>query len=80
MSSKLCVCLTEVNTQSCIEFVSTCDSDLIEHRMDFMEPIAGLDEIYRTSKVPIIATCRSLSDGGKFRGRLYEWQIPFCDN
>ncbi len=68
MSKKLCVCLTEKTSQDCIGFVSTSDSDIIEHRMDFMNQIASLGEIYSATETPIIATCRSKEMGGNFAG------------
>ncbi|TET09179.1 MAG: type I 3-dehydroquinate dehydratase, partial [Candidatus Thorarchaeota archaeon] len=69
MSKKLCVCLTEKTSQDCIGFVSTSDADIIEHRMDFMDQIEGLGEIYSATETPIIATCRSKEMGGNFAGR-----------
>lgn len=68
MSKKLCVCLTEKTSQDCIGFVSTSDADIIEHRMDFMDQITGLGEIYSATDIPIIATCRSTGMGGYFAG------------
>ena len=68
MTKKLCVCLTERTQQSCIDFVTNSSSDLIEHRMDFMNPINNLKEIYSATDIPIIATCRSQELGGNFQG------------
>ncbi|MHA1948849.1 MAG: type I 3-dehydroquinate dehydratase [Candidatus Thorarchaeota archaeon] len=68
MSKKLCVCLTEKTNQECISFVKSSDADLIEHRMDFMDEISGLKEIYSASSIPIIATCRSREMDGSFDG------------
>ena len=68
MSKKLCVCLTEKTSQECISFVSTSDVDIIEHRMDFMDQITGLGEIYSATETPIIATCRPKEMGGNFAG------------
>lgn len=64
MKNYLCVSLTEKSRKKCIEFVSSCDADIIEHRLDFMDCIESLDDIYNTSKIPVIATCRSINNGG----------------
>jgi 3-dehydroquinate dehydratase/shikimate dehydrogenase len=48
--------------------VSTSDADIIEHRMDFMDQITGLGEIYSATDIPIIATCRSIEMSGYFAG------------
>jgi 3-dehydroquinate dehydratase-1 len=65
---KLCVSLTEKSVVKCIDFVHSCDGDMIEHRMDFMTRIEGLDQIYHRSKKPIIATCRPAGLGGHYTG------------
>ncbi|MFW9811892.1 MAG: type I 3-dehydroquinate dehydratase [Candidatus Thorarchaeota archaeon] len=67
--TRLCVCLTEKTSLSCSDFVKNTDADLIEHRMDFMNPIQGLSEIYSSTEIPIIATCRSRTEGGFFKGK-----------
>ncbi len=51
-----------------MEFVSESNSDMIEHRMDFMNRIIGLKEIYSSTVIPIIATCRSKEMGGNYAG------------
>ena len=66
MKNKLCVSLTEKSSKKCIEFVSSCDADIIEHRLDFMDCIESLDDIYNTSKIPVIVTCRSIKNGGRY--------------
>ena len=68
MTKKLCVCLTERTQQSCIDFVTNSGSDIIEHRMDFMDRIGDLKEIYSATEIPVIATCRSRESGGNFVG------------
>ena len=65
---KLCVCLTEKDTHDCLDFLSTCDAELVEHRMDFLKTKAEFSEIYSYNNTPIIATCRPISEGGKFTG------------
>ncbi|MFX0045800.1 MAG: type I 3-dehydroquinate dehydratase [Candidatus Hermodarchaeota archaeon] len=68
MKYKLCVSLTESSTKACIDFVRFSNSDLIEHRIDFMDRIDSLADIYDACSKPIIATCRSQIDGGRFHG------------
>ena len=68
MSKRLCVCLTQKNPQDCIEFVSSTDADLVEHRIDFMNQVVNLKDIYSATDLPIIATCRPLEMGGNFVG------------
>ncbi|MHA2355423.1 MAG: type I 3-dehydroquinate dehydratase [Candidatus Thorarchaeota archaeon] len=64
----LCVSLTARSVDECYKAMASCDADLVEHRMDFMDKIEQLDTIYDESKVPIIATCRAPQDGGHFSG------------
>jgi len=64
----LCVSLTEKSPKECAVFASSCDVDLIEHRLDFMDKIEDLDLIYGNSEKPIIATCRLVREGGRFIG------------
>lgn len=68
MKMKICACLTEKTAEDCIKIGSKIDTDLVEHRMDFMEEIGGLDEIYSSLSMPVIATNRSINCGGRFRG------------
>jgi 3-dehydroquinate dehydratase type I len=56
----------------CVEFASTCQAELIEHRLDFMQIIDELEKIYDASEVPFIATCRPITTGGYFMGREEE--------
>jgi 3-dehydroquinate dehydratase type I len=66
------VSLTEKTPEDCKESVSSVETDLIEHRMDFMDRITGLRDIYSATKAPIIATCRSKQMGGNFKGEESE--------
>lgn len=68
MAKKLCVSLTERTPKECGAFMQSCEADMIEHRMDFMDSINHLDTIYSISRKPIIATCRSTREGGYFKG------------
>ncbi|MHA1960039.1 MAG: type I 3-dehydroquinate dehydratase [Candidatus Thorarchaeota archaeon] len=68
MKMKLCVSLTEKAASKCLEFVRSSDAEVIEHRLDFMERIEELHEIYGQSDTPIIVTCRSHTNGGHYKG------------
>lgn len=65
---KLCVSLTARTAKRCMEFMSSTKADMVEHRMDFMDRIEGLEVIYRATQKPIIAACRSRDNGGRFDG------------
>jgi 3-dehydroquinate dehydratase-1 len=68
MKKMLCVSLTENTFSKCSTFIQTCEADMIEHRMDFMNRIENLGSLYSSSEKPIIATCRSINSGGYFKG------------
>ena len=68
MTTILCVSLTERTAKKCLEFVSSSKADILEHRLDFMDQIESLEEIYRSSRKPIIAACRTIKNGGQFVG------------
>lgn len=65
---KLCECLTEKTVDLCKEFIKNSDADMIEHRLDFMDRIEGLKEIYASTTKPVIVTNRALDNGGLFEG------------
>ena len=68
MKPKICACLTEKSVGDCIRASSQINADLVEHRMDFMGRIEGLNRIYAVLNVPIIATNRPIRSGGRFKG------------
>jgi 3-dehydroquinate dehydratase-1 len=65
---KLCACITGRTPEECLKAARTLDTELIEHRMDFMEELKGLEELYKSSKAPFIATNRPEACGGHFKG------------
>lgn len=69
---KLCSCITERTVEKCIKVAKALDTELIEHRIDFMNEIEGLDKIYDAAKAPVIATNRSVACGGHFKGNEEE--------
>ncbi len=68
MKKKLCMSLTERSAQRCVELVTSCKADLVEHRLDFMGRVRALDEIYEAAEMPVIAACRSFQNGGLHSG------------
>ncbi|MBD3157511.1 MAG: type I 3-dehydroquinate dehydratase [Candidatus Lokiarchaeota archaeon] len=69
MNKNLCVSITGGTPEECMNMMSSCKGDLIEHRMDYMDQIKELENIYDVSSKPIIATCRPLKFGGLFDGQ-----------
>jgi 3-dehydroquinate dehydratase I len=67
MDYKLCTCLTETTVNSCLKEINNIDTELIEHRIDFLKEIKDLNKIY-SNDFEFIATCRSKSCGGHFEG------------
>ncbi len=65
---KICACVAQKTSKKCIEVIEKLNTDLIEHRIDFMGEIEGLEKIYTASKFPVIATNRSSSSGGYYTG------------
>jgi len=65
---KLCACLTGKTAKDCIAAAKKIDADFIEHRMDYMDDFEGVEEIYRSLRLPVIATNRPLGSGGRFKG------------
>lgn len=65
---KLCSCISAATTEECIKLAKTVDTELIEHRIDFMEGVQNLGRIYDAVTAPIIATNRSATYGGHFYG------------
>ncbi len=69
MKYKLCTCLAEKNIDDCLKELNNVKTDLVEHRIDYLEKIEHLDLIYSSFKEKdFIATCRRENCGGKFNG------------
>lgn len=64
----ICACIMEKTTTDCLRILNSIDTGYIEHRMDMMESIVGLEEIYCEATSNIIATNRSTKCGGYFHG------------
>ncbi|MFO7837672.1 MAG: type I 3-dehydroquinate dehydratase [Candidatus Thorarchaeota archaeon] len=72
MNENLCVSINGRNPLDCMDMISSCDAEIIEHRMDYMDQIEQLHEIYDATSKPIIATCRPSAFGGYFNGHEEE--------
>jgi 3-dehydroquinate dehydratase-1 len=66
---------------------SAAGADLIELRLDLMDGdiLKGVQECHRLSTLPVIATLRSIQEGGNYSGNPDEWLriilpiIPYAD-
>ncbi len=65
---KICACINGKNPDECIRVMERTDTEFVEHRMDFMERIERLNDIYASTQAAIIATNRSTANGGNFEG------------
>lgn len=64
----LCACLAESTIEECREVARTIDTQLVEHRIDYLESVHSLDQLYRSIPQPVIATVRPSWEGGRFDG------------
>ncbi len=71
----LCSCLTETTLKNCLDIIKKIETDLIEHRIDYLEnkniDYTNLKELYSLAhkkNQKIIATCRNESCKGGFSG------------
>lgn len=68
---RVCGCITERTPERCIKAAKKAvkaGADIAELRMDGMKRIEGLEGIFSSIPVPVIATNRSMANGGKFKG------------
>lgn len=65
---RLCACLREKTVKECIDVAKKIDTELIEHRIDYMTKPEDFKKIYQSIKVPVVATNRPVRSGGKFEG------------
>jgi 3-dehydroquinate dehydratase type I len=59
---------------SLIERAEKAQADLIEVRLDFLEASRNLSDLVKSTKIPLIATNKLLSENGNFAGTETEWQ------
>ncbi len=64
----ICACITEKTLADCLKVLKSIDTELVEHRIDHMERVEGLSDIYGSTGSTIIATNRNKQAGGKFKG------------
>ncbi|MFO8110095.1 MAG: type I 3-dehydroquinate dehydratase [Thermoplasmata archaeon] len=65
---KICACISGKTAERCTETLKRMDTEMIEHRMDFMDSIEDLEGIYGSTEADIIATNRRVDEGGFFNG------------
>ncbi len=65
---RFCVSLRYSSIDDCITSIERLDADLVEHRIDFLECTKGIEEVYSSTHVPVIATNRPIREGGHFAG------------
>jgi 3-dehydroquinate dehydratase type I len=71
----LCSCLTETTLKNCLDIIKKIDTELIEHRIDYLEDkninYTNLKELYslaHKNNQKVIATCRNKNCKGGFGG------------
>jgi 3-dehydroquinate dehydratase-1 len=64
----LCACLTENNINKCLSEIKKIKTPIIEHRIDYLEKVEKLEELYKNKDFEFIATCRREGFGGYFKG------------
>lgn len=77
MSMRICVSIlpkTEKEGKTLIEQAECAQADIIEVRLDLLEEAQDLSELTATTKIPLIATCKLLSEKGYFSGSDVERQ------
>ncbi len=74
---RICVSIlpkTEKEGKTLIEQAECAQADIIEVRLDLLEEAQDLSELTATTKIPLIATCKLLSEKGYFSGSDVERQ------
>ena len=82
MSMRICVSIlpkTEKEAKTLIEQAECAQADIIEVRLDLLEEAQDLSELTATTKIPLIATCKLLSEKGYFSGSDVERQNTLLD-
>ena len=63
----ICASITELVLKNMIEAANFSSADMVEIRLDCLEKHAGAEKLREINK-PLIVTCMSASEGGKFTG------------
>ncbi|MGD0406711.1 MAG: type I 3-dehydroquinate dehydratase, partial [Candidatus Bathyarchaeia archaeon] len=77
MTTRICVSILPKNMPealSLIERAEKAQADLIEVRLDFLEASRNLSDVVKSTKIPLIATNKLLSENGNFAGTETERQ------
>ncbi len=61
----LCSCIAEPTIAACMRRAKDAHTALIEHRIDHLNQIEGLEAFYNTIPQPVIATMRPTWEGGR---------------
>jgi len=68
---RICVSIAAEDTERAVVAMHRADvfsPDLIEIRLDHMEPASGLERLRSATALPLIATNRLVAEGGRFKG------------
>ena len=77
MTPRICVSILPKNMQEALNLVKNAEeakADLIEVRLDFLEPTADLKDLTQNTKIPLIATRKLASEKGFSSGTEAERQ------
>ncbi|HPR42311.1 MAG TPA: type I 3-dehydroquinate dehydratase [Candidatus Methanofastidiosa archaeon] len=62
----LCACLAEDSIEKCMDRAKEIDTEMVEHRIDYLNDIHSLDKLYKEIAQPVIATVRPHWEGGRY--------------
>ncbi|RZN48332.1 type I 3-dehydroquinate dehydratase [archaeon] len=65
---KLCACVAEATPEQVRARMERADTDLVEHRIDYMNDIGSIDGLYAGIVPSVVATLRTEGQGGRFAG------------
>jgi len=64
----LCACLAEGTIEECLAKARDIDTQIVEHRIDYLKKVNSLEELYQSIEQPVISTVRPKWEGGRFTG------------
>ncbi len=77
MSPRICVSILPKNSSDALTLIKNAEKskpDLIEVRLDFLEPTTKFEELAQSTKIPLIATNKLANENGFFSGTESERQ------